>query len=103
MLTVKQDASRVQKPRHQRRRKRDKQRDDDEIIDGDDQEWRWNRPWEVSWSNIPTTGIPAGHDEDENSPERDFLSRAYHTSTLLLNRYLVVIGGMKCMWILFIH
>eukprot|EP00531_Pseudo-nitzschia_arenysensis_P020335 CAMPEP_0116116168 /NCGR_PEP_ID=MMETSP0329-20121206/894_1 /TAXON_ID=697910 /ORGANISM="Pseudo-nitzschia arenysensis, Strain B593" /LENGTH=550 /DNA_ID=CAMNT_0003609645 /DNA_START=412 /DNA_END=2064 /DNA_ORIENTATION=+ len=102
LLTVKQDANRVQKRQRKRRGKRDKQRDDDDRSEVDDEdswcstwEWHWNRPSEVRWSNIRTTGIPPGGSDEENSLERDILSRAYHTSTLLLDRYLVVIGGMK--------
>ncbi len=104
MLTVKQDANRVQKRQRKRRGKRDKLHDDDmsDADDGDSWcstwEWHWNRPSQVRWSNISTTGIPPGRSDEANSVERDFLSRAYHTSTLLLDRYLVVIGGMKCMF-----
>jgi len=96
MLTVKQDANKVRK--RQRRGKRDFERNDS---NGSDEErwstweWHWNQSWEVRWSNITTTGIAPGDNDEENSFERDFLSRAYHTSTLLLDRYLVVIGGMK--------
>jgi len=100
MLTVKQDANKVRK--RQRRGKRERQHNDysDGGGDGDEDswstwEWHWNRPWEVGWSNITTTGMALGDDDEENSLERDFLSRAYHTSTLLMDRYLVVIGGMK--------
>jgi len=102
LLTVKQDANRVEKRQRKRRGKRDKQHGDDENSESDDEEswsttweWQWNRPWEVSWSRITTTGIPPGGSGEENSLERDILSRAYHTATLLLDRYLVVLGGMK--------
>jgi hypothetical protein len=102
MLTVKQDANKVRK--RQRRGKKDFQRND--YNESDEErwstwEWHWNQPWEVGWSNITTTGIVPGDNDEENSFERDFLSRAYHTSTLLLDRYLVVIGGMKGTCILF--
>jgi hypothetical protein len=104
MLTVKQEASMVRK--RQRRGKRDRQLYGDSGGDDCEEssstwEWHWNRPCEVSWSNIRTTGISPGENDEENSSERDFLSRAYHTSTLLLGRYLVVIGGMKCTFIVF--
>ena len=94
MLTVRQDAVRVQKRRQQRRGKRDRERNDDECDDNDDAnwsnwEWHWNGPLEVCWTNLDVLG-------------NDFLSRAYHTSTLLLDRYLVVIGGMKSKCSLFI-
>lgn len=102
LLTVKQEASRVQKRQKKRRGKRDRQQHDYHNSDSDDEnsfsttwEWHWNRSLEVSWSNISTTGFPPGDNDQENSMERDFLSRAYHTSTLLLDRYLVIIGGMK--------
>ena len=108
LLTVKQDANRVEKRQRKRRGKRDKQHGDDENRESDDEEswsttweWQWNRPWEVSWSRITTTGIPPGGSEEEDSLERDILSRAYHTATLLLDRYLVVLGGMKCMYFAF--
>jgi len=99
MLTVKQEATKVRK-RRQRRGKRDRQRINDDGEDGNEDswstlEWHWNRPWEIEWSPVATTGIARGYNDEENSSERDFLSRAYHTSTLLLDRYLVVIGGMK--------
>lgn len=98
MLTVKQDAIKVRKRQRQRRGKRDRQRinhsDDDEEC-WSAWEWHWNRPWKVEWSNITTTGMAPGENDEENSLERDFLSRAYHSSTLLLDRYLVIIGGMK--------
>ena len=46
--------------------------------------------WVADWTDIPTT-LP--------SPGVVDLSRAYHSATLLLNRYLVIIGGMKCTYI----
>ena len=104
MLTVTQEANRVQKRQRLRRGKRDREIESQENSDcnDDDQwsttwEWHWNRPWEARWSTVATTGIPAGDNDNDNdnSPERDFLSRAYHTSTLLLDRYLVIVGGMK--------
>mmetsp|Transcript_14193 Transcript_14193/g.39676 ORF Transcript_14193/g.39676 Transcript_14193/m.39676 type:complete len:129 (+) Transcript_14193:290-676(+) len=58
-------------------------------------EWQWDSKLKVEWSNVVTHGVPPGDYDDPDSPERHFLSRAYHTSTLLLNRYIVVLGGMK--------
>ena len=100
MLTVKQDAIKVGK-RGQRRGKRERDYDGDG--GGEDhrttREWHWNQPSEIEWSTIDTTGIEASNNDEEDSSERDFLSRAYHTATLLLDRYLVIIGGMKCKFI----
>jgi len=95
MLTVKQDAIRVQK-RQQRRRGKRERHFNDSSDDGEESwsalEWQWNRQWEVEWSNITTTGITDMYEQ--------FLPRAYHSSTLLLDRYLVVIGGMISTFVL---
>ena len=48
--------------------------------------------WVADWTDIPTTS-------PSPIPGFDDLSRAYHSATLLLNRYLVIIGGMKCTYI----
>eukprot|EP00536_Pseudo-nitzschia_multiseries_P005339 jgi/Psemu1/65045/estExt_Genemark1.C_990073 len=98
ILTLKQKAH---GRRRQRRGKRDREPSNDTMGDGGDDslrewEWQWDQQLECDWSNVVTYGVAPGDYDEPGSSERDFLSRAYHTSTLLLNRYLVVLGGMKC-------
>ena len=105
MLTVKQEGKPIRRRQERRQRQpKDSDGDDSDIDDCDDAtwEWQWEWSWEASWSDVATTGMAPDDDDDdddEDSFNRDFLSRAYHTSTLLLDRYLVVIGGMKCMFV----
>lgn len=95
MLTLIQKA-RARRCQRRGKREHDHKKDCDEQDSPSGWEWIWDPEVEINWSDVATTGLSPGNDDDENSPERDFLSRAYHTSTLLLDRYLVVIGGMKC-------
>ena len=98
MLTLEQEAY---TRRRQRRGKRD--RDPKHGSNGDDDQesvlnwkWQWDQQLEINWSKMSTTGVPPGDYDNEGTLERHFLSRAYHTATLLLDRYLIVLGGMKC-------
>lgn len=97
MLTLEQEAH---ARRRQTRGKRDREPTHDASGD-DDQDsvhnwkWQWDPQLEINWSKISTTGVLPGDYDNEDTLERPFLSRAYHTATLLLDRYLVVLGGMK--------
>jgi len=98
MLTIKQESTKVRRQRRRGKRERQHENnadDDDNQESWSSLEWQWDRPREANWSNIAPTGIEPGDNDHADSLERDFLSRAYHTSVLLLDRYLVVIGGMK--------
>lgn len=92
LMTVTQTSNRKRKTR--RRQKRDKQ---NAWTLGSYELWQWKDDVAIRWKTIPTTGIPpadAREDQAEDG-EQASLARSYHTATLLLNRYLVVIGGMK--------
>ena len=58
--------------------------------------------WVAEWTDISCSSFPRNSDnsmsidDDNDDLDKDNLSRAYHSATLILNRYLLVIGGMKC-------